>query len=305
MLARMKENEVTMEEGDFDATTDTIRITDKALEGKALRIRGLKDRTIHIEVDKMVKLFVEELERCKILVHGQVVTGTAEMWSCKRCTLCVLKGVETVQCDACDEVSIVGAVRVCSSNCTGLKVNGEDVAETGKKEQLLSKSDEHGKVTSDKMHRFGHDQIPVMDPEEGKEPKPSDEQTIAESQKDLGNDAFKECDFMQAVVFYTNALDHDPTLAVALSNRAQCWLKLGDLDKAETDALKAASLEGAPDRIKAKSWFRAGMARHGRGDFAGACECLSKAQKIDPKNPQIDHAFKMAEFKMRQKPKNN
>lgn len=47
----------------------------------------------------------------------------------------------------------------------------------------------------------------------------------------IGNDAFKECDFMQAVVFYTNALDHDSTMAVALSNRAQCWLKLGDFEK--------------------------------------------------------------------------
>ncbi|EER19343.1 Small glutamine-rich tetratricopeptide repeat-containing protein A, putative [Perkinsus marinus ATCC 50983] len=154
------------------------------------------------------------------------------------------------------------------------------------------------------MQRFGRDQLPVMDAGESTSTKPSAEKDIAESQKDLGNDAFKECDFMQAVVFYTNALDHDSTMAVALSNRAQCWLKLGDFEKAESDALKAAQLEGATDRIKAKSWFRAGMARHGRGDFSGACECLSKAQEIDRKNPQIDHAFKMAEFKMRQsKPK--
>ncbi|KAF4684006.1 hypothetical protein FOZ60_008371 [Perkinsus olseni] len=264
MLAKMKENEMTLEASDLkDDDSKVIHVSDKGLEGKALRLRGVKDRTVLVEVDKILKMFIEEFEGCKVLVQSQLVTGTAELWSCKNSSLCLLKGVETVQCDACNDVSITGAVRVCSSNCTGLKVNGAEVAETGMTEQILSKSDEHGKVTSDKMQRFGHDQLPVMDL--GEKTKPSAEKDIAESQKELGNDAFKECDFMQAVVFYTNALDHDPRMAVALSNRAQCWLKLGDLDKAETDALKAAGLEEAPDRIRAKSWFRAGMARHGRG----------------------------------------
>lgn len=187
MLAKMKANEITLEAADLEALDGVIRVSDAALAGKALRLRGVKARIVHVEVDKILKLFIEEFEDCQVLVHSEIVTQTAELWSCKKASLSLLKGAETVQCDACENVSIAGAVRVCSSNCTALKVNGAEVAETARTEQVLSQADEHGKVKSDKMQRFGRDQLPVMDAGESTSTKPSAEKDIAESQKDLGN----------------------------------------------------------------------------------------------------------------------
>mmetsp|Transcript_7559 Transcript_7559/g.12708 ORF Transcript_7559/g.12708 Transcript_7559/m.12708 type:complete len:461 (-) Transcript_7559:142-1524(-) len=121
--------------------------------------------------------------------------------------------------------------------------------------------------------------------------------------KEEGNKAFKECDYRQASVHYTQAVDTinalpldevkdaSDTLKAALSNRAACSLKLGDPENALADAM--AVLEIDPKHVKAN--FRRGMALHALERYREACPVLSKALELEPKNAQIKAALTFAE----------
>jgi hypothetical protein len=121
--------------------------------------------------------------------------------------------------------------------------------------------------------------------------------------KEEGNKAFKECDYRQASVHYTQAVDTinalplnevkdaSDTLKAALSNRAACSLKLGDPENALADAI--AVLEIDPKHVKAN--FRRGMALHALERYREACPVLSKALELEPKNAQIKAALTFAE----------
>jgi len=84
--------------------------------------------------------------------------------------------------------------------------------------------------------------------------------------KARGNEAFGAGEYAQAILLYSLALDKadelpdkdDPLPAaktqlfprdVTLSNRAACFLKLGQHEKAEADATKAAEIN--PENVKA------------------------------------------------------
>merc|ERR1712176_974980 len=81
-----------------------------------------------------------------------------------------------------------------------------------------------------------------------------------------GNTAFGTGEYGQAILLYTLALDKSDELPdnddktklfprdVVFSNRAACFLKLGQHEKAVKDAAQAASIN--PENIKA--WFRWG-----------------------------------------------
>eukprot|EP00392_Amoebophrya_sp_AT5.2_P011436 g11513.t1 len=152
----------------------------------------------------------------------------------------------------------------------------------------------------------------------GGEQSEEEKKALALKKKGEGNAAFKTNDFMQAAALYTLSLEAflDP---VVLSNRAQCWLKVGEFGKAIADTEKATEL----DPGNSKAWFRQGMAHHGRAatdvddkmkkktpsqslskkdaetDFQKALQCLGKAEKLDPKNKQITDAIGMVSLKMR------
>jgi tetratricopeptide (TPR) repeat protein len=134
--------------------------------------------------------------------------------------------------------------------------------------------------------------------------------------KEKGNIAFKECDYAQATLFYSQAVEilenivtetlsdtspdqkklHDEcreVLCVIYSNRAACALKLGDHQLALTDA--NACLELDPDNIKAN--FRKGLALHALGRYREACPVLGLALQREPKNQQIKSALLFAERK--------
>ncbi|CAD7930846.1 unnamed protein product [Amoebophrya sp. A25] len=122
----------------------------------------------------------------------------------------------------------------------------------------------------------------------------------AQNFKEQGNQAFKTSDFMQAAAFYTLSLKAKPD-TVVYANRAQCWLKTGEFQKAVDDAEEAIALSNGEN---AKAYFRLGMAKHGLatsddivkaknakeqcgGLFQAALAALGKAEKLDPKNKQI------------------
>ena len=121
----------------------------------------------------------------------------------------------------------------------------------------------------------------------------------AERRKDAGNEAFKEGNYPQAAVHYTQCLELKPWHHVALANRAACFLKMGEHAKALDDASSCATI--APDYVKGH--FRKGLALHAMGAHGEAVVALTHAEKLDPKNAQVVEALRMAAFKARQQPR--
>ena len=69
--------------------------------------------------------------------------------------------------------------------------------------------------------------------------------TRAEAKRVEGNEAFQASDFLQAAVFYTEAIRLKPDLHLAWANRAQCFLNQGNPEMALPDAINCTVL--APD----------------------------------------------------------
>jgi tetratricopeptide (TPR) repeat protein len=134
-----------------------------------------------------------------------------------------------------------------------------------------------------------------------------------EKNKARGNEAFGAGEYAQAILLYSLALDKAEELPdsdvvdytkskplfprdVTLSNRAACFLKMGNHEKAEADAVKAATLH--PANVKAH--FRHGLALHAMKNYQEAIPVLAKAHKLEPKNKQIKEALQFAEVRMTQ-----
>lgn len=65
-----------------------------------------------------------------------------------------------------------------------------------------------------------------------------------------GNELFKASRFMEACSAYAGGLEHDAYNSVLLCNRAACWSKLGQLEKAIEDC--TAALNVRPSYSKAR-----------------------------------------------------
>jgi len=130
-----------------------------------------------------------------------------------------------------------------------------------------------------------------------------------EKNKTRGNEAFGAGEYAQAILLYSLALDKADELPdaqvatkplfprdVTLSNRAACFLKMGNHEKAEADAANAVSLN--PTNVKAL--FRRGLALHAMKNYEAAIPVLAQAHKLEPKNKQIKEALQFAEVRMTQ-----
>ena len=131
-----------------------------------------------------------------------------------------------------------------------------------------------------------------------------------EQNKARGNEAFQAGEYGQAILLYSLALDKAAELPdtpgdgkkqlfrrdLVLSNRAACFLKLGQHEKALEDAVKAHKIE--PTNIKAI--FRRGLALHAMGQYQEAIPVLAEAHKLEPSNKQIKQALQFAEVRMAQ-----
>jgi tetratricopeptide (TPR) repeat protein len=130
--------------------------------------------------------------------------------------------------------------------------------------------------------------------------------------KKRGNEAFGAGEYAQAILLYSLALDKADELPdvdeplpaktqlfprdVVLSNRAACFLKLGQHEKAETDAEKATDINPA----NVKALFRRGLSLHAMKKYLAAIPVLAEAHKLEPKNKQIKEALQFAEVRMTQ-----
>eukprot|EP00438_Fugacium_kawagutii_P002391 Skav201020 [mRNA] locus=scaffold991:538342:547904:+ [translate_table: standard] len=126
-------------------------------------------------------------------------------------------------------------------------------------------------------------------------PAAEERQKEAERQRIKGNEMFRASDFAQAAALYSVALEMAPEMGSVWANRAQCWLKLGDHEKALADAKKCTEVEPT----NPKGWFRQGMSLHAMKRYGEAIPLLLEAEKLEPSNQQIQDAIKMAQMKAR------
>lgn len=108
--------------------------------------------------------------------------------------------------------------------------------------------------------------------------------------KKEGNEAFKACNYQQAAVYYTEALNLDGTQHTLYSNRAACFLKLGRYDQAHEDALECTRL--AP--TFAKGHFRLALALQAQDKPGEACTAFNRVLDLEPANKEAAAGLNMA-----------
>jgi tetratricopeptide (TPR) repeat protein len=117
----------------------------------------------------------------------------------------------------------------------------------------------------------------------------------AEVRKLKGNEEFKEGNVAQALVSYTEAILAFPTAPV-YANRAQCFLKLQQWEKALEDCDACLKLEPG---YGVKAQFRRGLALMELGRYAEAGMCFSLTLELEPQNKNARSSLAMAQMKLR------
>lgn len=108
--------------------------------------------------------------------------------------------------------------------------------------------------------------------------------------KARGDEAFKRNDFATAIDAYTQAIDFDPTDGTLFSNRSLCWLRLGQAERALSDARACRELR--PDW--AKGCYREGAALRLLQRFEEAANAFYEGVQINPDNMELVTAFREA-----------
>ncbi|KAK9281005.1 hypothetical protein L1049_003896 [Liquidambar formosana] len=105
--------------------------------------------------------------------------------------------------------------------------------------------------------------------------------------KSKGEEAFKRKDYLNAIYWYTEAINADPSDAAVLSNRSLCWARLNEGSRALSDA--QACIQLRPDWPKA--YYREGVAWKLLKRFHMASESFLDGLKLDPENKELETAF--------------
>lgn len=101
--------------------------------------------------------------------------------------------------------------------------------------------------------------------------------------KKRGNTAYAQKDYQEAVQWYTQALDLDPTEATLYSNRSACHVSLGQTEEALTDAVCCVALK--PDWTKAH--YRLAVARLGVHRYEDAAVAAWEGLALDNTNDEL------------------
>jgi serine/threonine-protein phosphatase 5 len=107
--------------------------------------------------------------------------------------------------------------------------------------------------------------------------------------KQQGNDALVAGKFLEAIKFYSEALEYAPTSAIILSNRAQAYIKTENYGLAILDA--SAAIEH--DAAYAKGYYRRGSAHFALSKYKAARKDFRQVCKLKPKDR--DARAKLAE----------
>ncbi|XP_024961738.1 RNA polymerase II-associated protein 3 isoform X2 [Cynara cardunculus var. scolymus] len=113
-----------------------------------------------------------------------------------------------------------------------------------------------------------------------------DSSVDANSEKELGNEFFKQRKYKEAIDCYSRSLALSPT-AVAYANRAMAYLKLKRFQEAEDDCTEALNLD---DRY-IKAYSRRSTARKELGKLKDSKEDADFALRLEPQNQEIKRQY--------------
>lgn len=283
-------------------------------EKRVVCIARCKECTITLSrsAAEVVKVFVEDCTDVTILVECRLVTSFVDMSRCTRVRLVATETLHTIQCDLSDGVdlelpdSFAKVYHAGAKNLTvtlgGNKEVFEDyqsrVAENAPaEEQQFVTHVVDGEVMSERLNRSTSTHlIGATEREMNEAEAVKEREKEIEKERTTGNDCFRRCEYGQAAVHYTLALDSmiGQPKSIVLANRAACFLKLGEPEKALVDATAAIEL----DPHYCKAHFRKGLALHALHRYKEALPALGKARDIEPKNSQIHDAIRFAEMRL-------
>jgi hypothetical protein len=307
---------------------ESIILEGDEVKDKSVRLSSCEDVTYIVpEGSGVVKLVLDRCTRVKVEVLGPIITSTIEIVRCADTTFELAVPMGTIQVDECVKPVLVNFAErdhvgcLYHQNSPGLSVSFGGV---GAKLDVVGKSGEvqyytrlagpggsQGLITD--FVRRGEGEFPMdlpgdkvgariagypgacEQPEPEAAPAAEERKRQAELKRQSGNDMFRANDFLQAAMEYTSALELDPTICALYANRSQCWLKVGNHEKALEDAIKCTEV----DPSNAKGWFRKGMSLHAMERYPEAIPALLEAEKLDTKNKQIPEAIKMAQLMAR------
>ncbi|XP_022895767.1 RNA polymerase II-associated protein 3 isoform X7 [Olea europaea var. sylvestris] len=113
-----------------------------------------------------------------------------------------------------------------------------------------------------------------------------EEAVDANSEKELGNEFFKQKKFNEAIDCYSRSIAFSPT-AVAYANRAMAYIKIKRFQEAENDCTEALNLD---DRY-IKAYSRRSTARKELGKLKESIDDTSFALRLDPHNQEIKKQY--------------
>lgn len=324
-----KQREVTQTHGPQE---EPIVLEGAEVKDKALKLNGSENVTYVIpEGAGIIKLSLDRCKKVKIQVVGTIITSTIEACRCQDVSIELSVPIGTFQVDECTAPMLIifaerdHVGRIYHQNSPGLSVGignvetvlghwGSNSSVKGEHE-LVGKAGNvqhqtriaHDGLLTDVVRR-GEGDFPVDlpgdrlgagystdQPEPEAAPAAEERRLKAAMKRQAGNEMFRANDFLQAAMEYTSALELDPSMSALYSNRSQCWLKLGNHEKALEDAVRCTEVEPT----NAKGWFRKGMSLHAMKRYPEAIPALLEAEKIEPSNKQVAEAIKMAQLMAR------
>ena len=114
--------------------------------------------------------------------------------------------------------------------------------------------------------------------------------SAVEELKAKGNKAFQEKNYLQAISFYSDAIEMDEGNYTLYSNRSGAYCAAEKYRQAEGDARKVIQMK--PDWVR--GYTRLGAALVGQERFDDAAEAYQKALELDPNNTQIKEDLESA-----------
>lgn len=308
------------------SSDEVIVLTETEHGGRAVRLQGCEHVAYEIPAGvQLIKFFVDNCKNVTVVVKHPLTTSNIEVCRSSDVTIKAYCAISTVQCDECTEGPVrfwfndeqhVGNLIHQNSPALQVQVEGAEFVEgrdyvdlglAGRSQYIARCSAGIGWINEPIVRGEGDFPVNAMgdasqrpaaqghEPEAEAAPAPEERRQRAEAKRAEGNAAFKANDFLQAAVFYTEAINIDPDLHISYANRAQCFLHTAQPEKALEDSIRCTEM--APEY--AKGWFRKGMSLHALKRYGEAIPALGEAEKLDPKNSQIPDAIKMAQLMCR------
>lgn len=121
---------------------------------------------------------------------------------------------------------------------------------------------------------------------------------MAEQEKELGNQFFKQGDYSEALKHYSEAIKRNPDDPKLYSNRAACYTKLAAFDLGLKDCDECCRLD--PKFIK--GWIRKGKILQGMQQSSKALSAYQKALELDSNNAEALEGYRVCSTQLHTNP---